>query len=173
MRTTLKYLWLMTLIAALVGLVACSDDDDNNNNGNNNPGTPDPWEGTWLSAGTDVAPILVAFAGNDSIRVTFNADQTVFLESHVPATGWSSQNGIYTFTENEGSDILTVHIEYTNPNFIQDGIMQIWTASPDSMYLEAVQTDPDIGATPLTYDQGFGADPALGILNIQKYRKVD
>lgn len=172
MRNVLKYSWLMLMILALLGLAACSDDDDDNNTGTN-PNPVDPWIGEWLSAGTDVAPILVAFAGYDTVRVTYNEDQSVTLDTHVAATGWSSQNGIYVVTENDGSDILTVHIEYTNPNFIQDGIMQIWTASPDSMWLEVVQTDPDIGATPLTYDQGFGADAALGVMNIQKYRKQD
>lgn len=171
MKMNLRYALLLTLMLALVGLAACSDDDGDNNNVT--PPVPDAWIGTWLSAGTDVAPILVAFAGYDSVIVTYNDNQTVTLETHTVATGWTSQDGIYTVTENDGSDINTVHIEYVNPNFIQDGIMQVWAASPDSMYLEVVQTDPDIGATPVTYTAGFGSDAGLGVLNIQKYRKVD
>lgn len=172
MKMTLKNALMLMMILSLVGLAACSDDDDDSNGGTTPP-VPDPWIGSWLSAGTDVAPILVAFAGYDSVRVTYNDNQTILLETHTEATGWGSQNGIFTVTENDGTDITTVHIEYTNPSFTQDGIMQVWTATPDSMYLEVVQTVPDIGAAPVTPEGGFGSDPDLGVLNIQKYRKLD
>lgn len=171
MKMTLKNALMLMMILSLVGLVACSDDDDDDSNGGTNPPVPDPWIGSWLSAGDDVAPILVAFAGYDSVRVTYNENQTIVLETHTEDTGWATTNGIYTVTETSGSDINQIDIDYTV--FEQAGIMQVWTASPDSMYLEVVQTVPDIGAAPVTPEGGFGSDPTLGDLNIQKYRKLD
>lgn len=171
MKMTLKNALMLIMILSLVGLAACSDDDDDNSNGGTNPPPVDPWIGTWLSAGTDVAPILVAFAGYDSVRVTYNDNQTIVLETHTEDTGWATTNGIYTITESAGSEIDQIDIDYTV--FEQSGIVQIWAANPDSMYLEVVQTVPDIAATPVTVEGGFGSDPALGDLNIQKYRKID
>ena len=40
------------------------------------------FEGTWLSAGTNVAPLLVALFNYDSVRVVFGAN-TVDLSSHI------------------------------------------------------------------------------------------
>ncbi|MGD9898116.1 MAG: hypothetical protein AB7T22_03215 [Calditrichaceae bacterium] len=55
--------------------------------------------------------------------------------------------------------------------FEQEGIFQVIDATPDTLKLEAVQTLPDIGATPRTVATGFGSDPALGTSNIQYYVK--
>jgi hypothetical protein len=172
MKQNLKYLLLFALMLSLVGLVACSDDDDDgDNNGGTNPPVPDAWVGTWLSAEEDVAPILVAVFNYDSVRVTMNDDNTISLETHIDGGAWSTLPGVYTVTESAGSDIDAIAINYTA--FEQEGIMQVWAASPDSMWLEVVQTVPDISATPLTPADGFGADGTLGTTNIQKYRKID
>lgn len=168
MKTTLKYLWLMTLIVALLGVAACSDDDDNNNN-NTTPPTPDAWVGKWISAGDDVAPLLVAWAGYDSIYVTFNEDMTVVLETHVPDNAWVVDNGTYDVTESESGDIHSIHVTYTA--YAQDGIIQVFPADVDSLWLEAIAVGlPNPVPTP---EGGFGADPDLGTTNIQVYRRVE
>jgi len=41
------------------------------------------------------------------------------------------------------------------------------------MRLEAVQTTPNIGATPRTVETGFGSDATLGTANIQKYIRIE
>jgi hypothetical protein len=171
MKTTLKIAFLLTLVLGLVALGACSDDDDDNGTGTNPNPTAKPWHGTWLSTGTDVAPILVSLFSYDSVRVTMNDNNTVVLETHPAGGAWASQSGVYTVTESASSDIDAIAINYTA--FEQEGIVQVWAAAPDSMWLEVVQTVPDIGATPRTPATGFGSDAALGVLNIQKYRRID
>ena len=162
MEKTLKLALIATLALGLLALGACSDDDDDGDNGGTNPPVPEAWEGIWLSAEDDVAPILVSVFDYDSVRVTMNADNTVVLETHPEGGAWTTLNGVY---------IDAIAINYTA--FEQEGIIQVWTASPDSMWLEVVQTVPDIGAVPRTPATGFGSDATLGALNIQKYRKVD
>ena len=171
MKKTMTYAMYLALIIGLVALGACSDDDDDNNGGGTDPVVPDAWVGTWLSAGDDVAPILVAIFDYDSVRVTYNDDNTIVLESHPAGGAWTALNGVYTVTESQDSEIDAVAINYTA--FEQEGIVQVFPASPDSMFLEVVQTVPDIGAAPLTPEDGFGADPTLGTANIQIYRKVN
>ena len=171
MKKKLTYAMYLALMIGLVVLGACSDDDDDDGGGGTTPVVPDAWEGTWLSAGADVAPILVSLFAYDSVRVTFNDDNTVVLESHPADGAWSTLNGVYTVTESANSEIDAIAINYTA--FEQEGIIQVWAANPDSLYLEAVQTVPDIGAVPLTPEDGFGADPTLLHFNIQKYRKIN
>jgi len=172
MKKILNYAMLLTLTLALVGLAACSDDDDDDNNSGTNPPVPDAWVGTWLSEGDDVAPILAGAPFNyDQIRVTLGEDNTVLLESHVTDGAWSSLNGTYAVTESANSDIDAIQIVY--PAFTQEGIIQVWTASPDSMWLEAVQTVPDYGFVPRTPESGFGTDPVYTDTNIQVYRRVN
>ncbi len=167
MKTTLKYALLMTMLISLIGLVACSDDDDGDTVVV--PPTADAWVGEWLSAGTDVAPILVSLFAYDSVRVTMNANNTVVLESHPAGGAWSTLTGVYTVTESATGEVDGIAINYTA--FEQEGIVEIVPGSPDALWLEAVQTVPDIGAVPRTPATGFGSDAALGTLNIQKYRR--
>ena len=172
MKKKLSYALYLALIISLVALGACSsDDDDDDGTGGGGPVIPEIWEGSWLSAGTDVAPILVNVFSYDSVRVTFNDDNTLVLESHILDGAWSTLNGVYTVTESSNNEIDAIAINYTA--FEQEGIIQFWTASPDSMYLEAVQTVPDLGAVPRTPADGFGSDPSLGVFNIQKYRRIN
>lgn len=154
------------MVIALMGImliVGCEDtkDDDKDKN-------VDAWIGTWLSAGNDVAPILVALFAYDSVRVTFEDDNTLTLDSHIANGAWTSTPGTYVITESDEGDIHGFAANYTA--FEQEGIIEI---IDNVMRLEAVQTVPDIGALVPTVEAGFGADPALGAFNIQTYKKVD
>jgi len=124
------------------------------------------FEGTWLSAGTNVAPLLAFYFQYDSVRVVFGAN-TVELSSHVAGGAWSQQSGTYTVTKSDTGDVHTIEIVYTA--FEQEGIVQVISGSPDTMKLEVVQTVPNIGAVPRTPETGFGSDVALGTSNIQTY----
>jgi hypothetical protein len=168
MRTSLKLAMIATLALGLVALAACSDDDDNG--GTNPPPVETTWIGTWLSAGDDVAPLLATLFDYDSVRVTMNENNTVVLETHPQGGAWATLNGVYAVDAKASGGIHSVVINY--PSFEQEGIIQVFAASPDSMWLEVVQVVPDIGATPLTPDDGFGADPTLGTSNIQKYLRT-
>ena len=155
------------ILIALLGLmliVGCEDtknDDDKND--------VDAWIGTWLSAGDDVA-VLLTFPPftYDSVRVEFKDDNTLVLESHTAGGAWATLPGTYVITESDDGDIHTFAAIYTA--FEQEGIIEI---IDDTMRLEAVQTVPDIGATVPTVAGGFGADPTLGTINIQTYRRVN
>jgi hypothetical protein len=161
---------LYLLIALLsISFVACSDDDGDG--GTDPVEDAKPWVGTWLSAGTNVAPILVAVFQYDSVRVTMNADNTVVLESHIANGAWSTLPGVYTVSESSSGNVHAININYTA--FEQDGIIEVITGNPDQMKLEAVQTVPDIGATPRTPETGFGSDAALGVNNIQTYIRLN
>lgn len=159
-----KTIALLVMILALILVVGCSDDSSTNNNNT----TTDPWVGTWLSAGSNVAPLLAYYFSLDSVEVILGSDQTVALRQHAPTTGWSAFNGTFAVTESANSDIDAISIIYTN--FSQEGIVKVVA---DSLWLEVVQTVPDIGATPATPADGFGANATLGTSNIQKYIRQD
>ena len=100
-----------------------------------------------------------------------NEDQTVVLESHVTDGAWSTTPGVYTVTESSSGNVHAISINYTA--FEQEGIIEVVSGNPDQLKLEAVQTVPDIGATPRTPETGFGSDPALATLNIQTYVRIN
>ncbi len=124
------------------------------------------FEGTWLSAGSNVAFLLSYYFNYDSIRVVFGTN-TVELSSHVAGGAWSQQSGTYVVTQEDSGDVHSIEIVYTA--FEQAGIIQVISATPDTMKLEVVQTLPDIGAVPRTPATGFGSDVTLGTTNIQVY----
>lgn len=161
-----RYLLISFLILGLVLVISCSKDDDKGTE----PTPVDEWIGTWLSAGTDVAPILVTVFQYDSVRVELRENNTVKTSSHVKNGAWTDIEGTYTVTKSASGSIHSVKFVY--PAFSQEGIMEVTVGNPTTMKLEVVQTVPDIGATPRTPETGFGSDPTLGTLNIQKYVKI-
>lgn len=163
-----KLSYLLILLLSL-SFFACSDDDDDN--GTDPEETTKAWVGTWLSADANVAPILVAVFNYDSVRVILEEDQTVVLESHVAGGAWSTLNGVYSITESASGSVHSISINYTA--FEQEGIIEVTEGNPDQLKLEAVQTIPDIGATPRTPETGFGSDATLGTANIQTYVRVN
>lgn len=161
-----RYLLVFGLILGMFLMVSCGDDDK----GTGPTVVPDPWIGTWLSAGTDVAPILVSLFKYDSVRVELKDTKIVKTSSHVKNGAWTTIEGTYAITKSATGDIHTVQFVYAA--FTQVGIVQVIKGTPDVLKLEAVQTIPNINAVPRTPATGFGSDPALGVLNIQKYVRV-
>ncbi len=162
----MKKLSYLLILLLTLSFVACSEDDG----GTKPEDETKPWIGTWLSAGTDLAPILVEAFNYDSVRVTIKEDKTLILESHVKDGAWATLSGVYTITESSSGTVHKISINYTV--FEQEGIIEVTSGNPDEMKLEAVQTVPDIGATPRTPESGFGSDAILGIRNIQKYKRI-
>ena len=161
----IKFALILTVLAGLLAISSCSDDDGDS--GGTNPAVAKEWHGTWLSAGDNVAPILVTLFAYDSVLVVMRDDNTVTLNSHVAGGAWTTTEGTYSVTETDKSDVFAISLVY--PAFEQEGIIQTTLGSPDILRLEAVQTVPDIGAVPRTPATGFGSDPGLGTLNIQTY----
>ena len=162
----MKKLTYLLMLLLFLSFAACSSDD----NGTEPIPEPDPWLGTWLSEGSNVAPILVNLFKYDSVKVTMNEDKTVKLETHIQGGAWSEINGVFNVTKSTTGDVHSISIDYSA--FAQSGIVQIIKGTPDQMKLEVVQTTPDIGAVPRTPQSGFGSDPALGNLNIQVYVRL-
>ena len=167
MNKTLKYALLATLALGLVALAACGD-DDNNDGGGTTPPTPEIWEGTWLSTGADVAPVLVTAYDYDSVYVSFAADQTVTLRTHPVGGPWTTQNGTYGITESDNSDIDVIQVAY--PGLQQEGIVEFWTDTPDSMWLEVVPVGAGVPIP--SVEGGFSVDDHTAYRNIQVYRRV-
>lgn len=164
----MKRLFLvLSLIVSFFLMTSCSKDSDN---GTNPTPEADPWVGTWLSAGANVAPILVSLFKYDSVRVELKDNKIVKTSSHVQNGAWITIEGTYAVTKSATGDIHSVQFVYAA--FSQAGIIQVTKGNPDMLKLEAVQTVPNINAVPRTPQTGFGSDPALGTLNIQKYVRV-
>lgn len=162
-----KLTLILFIISAMMLSVSCSDDSDNGTGS----GDTDPWVGAWLSAGTDVAPILATFFNYDSVRVTMTSEGTVTTESHIKDGAWSTISGTYAVTKSATGTVHSISLIYTA--FEQEGIFEVTSGTPDTFKLEAVQTVPDIGATPRTPETGFGSDVTLGTANIQNYKKLN
>lgn len=131
--------------------------------------------GTWLSTGDNLAPLLAGEPFNlDSVIVTFNADQSIELLQHVEGGAWTTSNGLYALDVSEGLNIHTFTGTYTDPiSFVQEGIIRVAVqGDPDVLTLEAVQTDPDIGAEVPTPEGGFGST-IIGDINVQTYVRYD
>lgn len=167
MNKTVKFALLATLALGLVALAACNDDD--NGGGGTTPPVPDAWIGKWISTGADVAPVLVTAYDYDSVYVTFNADQTVKLETHIANGAWATLNGTYGITESANSDIDVIEVSYPGA-YDQEGIIQVFPATPDSLWLEAVALG--YGLTIPTVANGFSVDDHTAYRNIQVYRRV-
>lgn len=126
------------------------------------------YAGSWLSEGSNVAPLLVTLFNYDRVIVELNTDGTVSLTTRVAGGAESTIEGTYAVTESETGSIHSIEIIYSA--FSQSGIIEVDTSvTPNVMRLEVVQTTPDIGAAVPTPATGFGANTALGDTNIQVY----
>ncbi|MBU1095744.1 MAG: hypothetical protein CVV23_03440 [Ignavibacteriae bacterium HGW-Ignavibacteriae-2] len=162
-----KLLSLLLILLLAVSFAACSDDDDNTTE----PEVKvDAWIGTWLSTGTDVAPLLSTYFNYDSVRVEMKEDNTITLNTHIKNASWSTLPGVYSVTKSTSGDVHTIKINYTA--FEQEGIVQIISGTPDQMKLEVIQTVPSTSFVARTPATGFGSDAQLGTSNIQIYKKI-
>lgn len=126
-------------------------------------------EGTWLSAGENVAPLLVSLYQTDTVRVTFTGS-TIILEEHRTESGWrADQVGSFMLGDDSVQDIHGIEIDYTEAlAYEQAGIVRVLEANPDEMQLEVVV--PYL-AHPPTPEDGFGAMPSLGSMITQLFAR--
>ncbi|QNR25531.1 hypothetical protein [Croceimicrobium hydrocarbonivorans] len=166
-------LWSVLSLAFVVSLSSCSEDEDpqDNNSGTNNPVGI---QGKWYSSGDNVAPLLSALFGTDSIYIEFATDLTYSVEQYDTNGAKLTLSGTYTQTESNVTDIWSIEVNQTAPAVLtSEGIFKV---EGNTMQYEIVQTDPDIGATPPTPATGFGSSASggtpLGTLNIQNYVRI-
>jgi hypothetical protein len=134
-----------------------ADTTPDTGNGDDTGGEPVALEGTWLSEGDDVAPLLINLTGAVSITATF--DDVGFTVVTIDDEGQEvMQTGVYTATE--VGDVYEILLEQSTPQTITAaGIYQIDNSvSPPVMRYEVLQTEPDVNAgPPPTAEGGFGA----------------
>ena len=171
MKAWKNVLVVMLVVVLAFGMTSCSKDDNNDNSTGPSTQTMEQMMvGTWLSAGANVAPLLVGFYQTDTVRVTFTESTIVTKEHRADSTGghWEAdQVGTFTLGEAPVDGIYGITIDYTEAAaYQQQGIVKLIEATPDTMKLEVVL--PNL-ATPRTPQDGFGSDPSLGTSNIQVY----
>lgn len=126
-------------------------------------------QGTWVSTGADVSPLLAAF-GIDTIDATFEADgsyEVVSTDSGGTATTFTG-----TYTVDSSTNPASITLEQAAPTTVtSEGI---WTVDPDGvLFYEVVQTTPDQGFGAPTPTTGFGGTSGPGVsanANIQVFR---
>lgn len=116
------------------------------------------FEGSWLSEGDNLAPLLVDLTGAVSISATFGAQ--AFTVDTIDDQGQMVQQvGVYTATPSGVGEIYEITLEQTMPQAVTvEGIFEIDdSVSPAILRYEVVQTEPSVGAVAPTAEGGFGS----------------
>ena len=135
--------------------------------------------GVWLSAGTNVAPLLnVIFAGVggvDSIYATFNSDKSYTVRQINGDATVINYAGTYSNSKSSVGNIYTIITNQTAPSVAtSEGIYEIdRTPSPHTMQYEIVLTSGTQNVAP-TPTGGFGSTNggAFGNTNVQNYIRI-
>lgn len=129
-------------------------DDDTDDTG----AGPVALQGSWLSEGDNVAPLLADLTGAVSITATFG--ETTFTVVTVDDQGQEVQQvGVFTATASGTGEIYEIVLEQTMPAAITvEGIYEVDNSvDPPILRYEVVQTEPSVGAIPPTAEGGFGS----------------
>jgi hypothetical protein len=143
-----------------------SSDDSASDSGSDDdgPGTDsgDPGdvslEGTWVSEGADIAPLLAELTGAQRIDASFTAD--TFTVMTLDAEGQMvEQTGVYSDGASGFGGIMEITLEQSTPTAVTaEGIYEVDTSvDPPILRYEIVQTMPSVGAVPPTAEGGFGS----------------
>jgi hypothetical protein len=130
--------------------------------------------GTWVSAGDNVASLLVTLFAVDSIVAVFNSNQTYTVEQYAGgSTTPLTLSGTFSQEDAGVNDIWNITVDQTSPAALtSQGIFAVDASmNPNSLQYEIAQTSPDIGAIPPNATDGFGSTSggAFGTLNVQTY----
>jgi hypothetical protein len=175
MKKTTFSLFILAM-AMVVSFSSCTKDDDTTTPV---PTTPaNPIIGTWKSVGADIA-FLLKFppVNSDSLWASFSANNTYQVKSFDTAGTALTFSGTWTANKSSVGNIYTITLNQSTPSAVtSEGIFEVSTASPDSMYYEVLQTNPTLtgftGPTPAT---GFGTTAGPGLQpgwNLQKFRRL-
>ncbi|HQU73034.1 MAG: hypothetical protein KDI06_06935 [Calditrichaeota bacterium] len=159
---------MVAMMVAMAFFSACSDDsttpEDN---------TPDPTviEGSWLSDGSNVAPLLAGL-GFASISASFASNNTYSVVATDTGGFQITFSGTYTAEASTVDGIFNITLNQSVPSaIVSEGIYEVDASmTPNQMRYEVVQTEPSLG-TPPTAEAGFGSSAGgiLGNSNIQVF----
>lgn len=156
------------LLIALLGafmLLGCEDSSDDDGDAD-----LDPIVGSWLSEGTNIAPLL-AGAPFNTVRITadFNADGTYTVVTTDASNTQLTLTGTWETSDGVG-DIRNITVNQSSPTaLVSTGI---YSVDGSTMTYEVAQTTPPLtGVTPPTPAAGFGSTSGgvLGMANVQTY----
>ena len=173
MRTTIFL--SLTLAAAAAGmlLAGCGNAVETGGTGTQQQ----PIVGTWVSQGTDVAPLLAGAPFNNvKITATFKNDGTYSVVSFDTSNKELDYAGTYQIMPSSSGNIVQIRCSQVMPSTAQaEGMYQIDTSmTPQRMQYEVVQTQPTNGLQPPSPDKGFGSTIYNGMqisTLIQKYSR--
>ncbi|MCA0445710.1 MAG: hypothetical protein LCH54_05740 [Bacteroidetes bacterium] len=168
-----KLTYAVMMLLTLGVMAACSESDDDEKTAT----TPASIEGTWLSTGTNVAPLLnaifVSLGGVDSITAVFNADKSYTVKQVNKNKLVINYAGTYVITKSSTGNVHKILLNQTAPSAATSlGIYEIFDVAVDSMKYEVVlDNGTNVPPTPAT---GFGSTNggAFGTTNVQKYVRV-
>lgn len=170
----MKKLLLLLVIGGSILFTSCKDDET----ATDPVVQKDPIVGTWISTGTNIAPLLntiyASVGGIDTIYATFNESNTYVVKQVNKNKTSLTYQGTYTLTKSSSGDIHKISIVQTVPAAAtNEGIYQITsTVSPNTMKYEVVITSVGTNVPP-TPEKGFGStnNGALSTTNVQTYVK--
>lgn len=131
---------------------SADEDSDDTNTG------PVTLQGSWLSEGENIAPLLADLTGAVAITATFG--ENTFTVVTLDDQGQEVQQvGVYTETASGNGEIFEIVLEQTMPSVITvEGIYEVDNSvDPPVLRYEVVQTEPSVGAIPPTAEGGFGS----------------
>lgn len=160
---------VLTIGALALFAVGCGAAEDDRGG----TSTKNPLVGTWLSSGADMAK---GFNGPPlnfvEITVVFNDNGTYDIDATNTEGGVTEMSGTWSSMASSQPGIFTVVQNQTAPNVVtSEGIYQI---DGDRMTFEIIQTQPSVGATPPTPEDGFGSTQLQGKKTdvwVQKYAR--
>jgi len=164
---------LLFISIAVVALLSACKKEESKVEDTYNP-SADGIVGNWLSAGDNVAPLLVTYFQVDSITAEFKSNNTYDVTSYSGGVP-TKYVGTYAQAKSGTGAIWTIILTQSTPTSVtSEGIFEITKVGTGyTMKYEVVQTEPNIGATPPTAEAGFGSSNGglLGEANVQKFVK--
>ncbi len=173
MRTTIFLSFTLAASVAGMMLAGCGNAVDTGGTGMQQQ----PIIGTWISQGSDVAPLLAGAPFNNvKITATFKADATYSVVGIDSSNKEVDYSGTYEIMQSGINNIVQIRLSQVMPSTAQaEGMYQVDTSqTPQRMQYEVVQTQPTNGLTPPTPDKGFGSTIYNGMqiaTLIQKYSR--
>ena len=164
-----SWTFILLLLSGLAFFTACEPDDFPDIDPDKKPSP----SGTWVSAETDIAPILQDSLTN--IRLVLASDSSYVLSQTDFKGSEHTFSGIYSIGNNDNVSTYEITFLQNSPSTATyTGIFELnRMINPAEIVIEMVQTAPTNTYAIPTLNGGFGSTEYgdLGVDNIQKFRE--